>query len=310
MAPSTLNSQPWLFKISDDSCEVYLDQSIRLIASDPYEKWKYISVGCFLETLEIASRYLNVFSHISMYTNDGPLIAKLYFKDLDKKMAFNPEYESLFKAIKARRTHRSPFLNQKIDKSCLSKWKSISQYKGIETHWIEDRSSTQKFLGICREGLRAAHANKEWRREVSGWLNPLFSSKKRGIHVSGLGVSKWLMPVIPNCIKYLNLGKPISYKIYRNLMTAPLHSIICSQLDRPEDWVNAGKQAQRVILQIVSDGYQVSISVAGLSTRRFYDKTKHLLGGEDNPQFFFVVGKAINEQPQANRFSTHSKLAD
>ena len=209
-----------------------------------------------------------------------------------------------------KRSHDDPFLNEKIEESCLVKWKSTTRYKGIKTHWIEDRASIQKFLGVCREGLKSAHANKEWRREVSGWLNPLFSSKKRGIHVSGLGVPKWLMPVIPNCIKYLNLGKPLSYKIYKNLISAPLHNIICSRLDRPEDWVNAGKQAQRLMLQIVSDGYQVSISVAGLSTRHFYDKTKQLLGGDDNPQFFFVVGKAINEQPPSNRFRPHSKLED
>jgi hypothetical protein len=81
LAPSTHNSQPWLFKITDNLIEVYKNPKYYLPYADPLNRDLYISIGCCLENLIIASKYFRIFEKLEIILNDD-LVARILFKDV------------------------------------------------------------------------------------------------------------------------------------------------------------------------------------------------------------------------------------
>lgn len=55
LAANAWNSQPWLFHVADNRVDAYADTTRNLGAFDPYRRELYISLGCTLENLILAS---------------------------------------------------------------------------------------------------------------------------------------------------------------------------------------------------------------------------------------------------------------
>lgn len=53
LAPSTHNTQPWLFKVKDNSVEIYYDPKLKLPEADKEGRDLYISMGCLIENIII-----------------------------------------------------------------------------------------------------------------------------------------------------------------------------------------------------------------------------------------------------------------
>jgi hypothetical protein len=55
LAASPHNTQPWLFKVTDSSVDLYLDSRRHPGALDPYLREEHIGMGCALENLILAA---------------------------------------------------------------------------------------------------------------------------------------------------------------------------------------------------------------------------------------------------------------
>src|SRR3989338_7328667 len=80
LAPSTHNSQPWFFKIENNSCKIYADfEKYTIIEADPIKRDLYISLGCLIENLIVAAKYYNVFDRIEYCLEKGnDLVAEIF----------------------------------------------------------------------------------------------------------------------------------------------------------------------------------------------------------------------------------------
>src|SRR5579884_2621683 len=74
LAPSTHNTQPWRLKISDNACELYIDNNRQLPAADPLKRDMYISLGAFLHNLESAATAYNVLDNIELTDQTTDLV--------------------------------------------------------------------------------------------------------------------------------------------------------------------------------------------------------------------------------------------
>src|SRR5512137_2483946 len=57
LAPSSHNTQPWMFNVSDDKILVFADQSRWLSVADPDRREMYISLGAAIENLIISAEH-------------------------------------------------------------------------------------------------------------------------------------------------------------------------------------------------------------------------------------------------------------
>ncbi|HEY0867927.1 MAG TPA: nitroreductase family protein, partial [Fimbriimonas sp.] len=53
-APSTHNTQPWIFKLSEDAVEVYADRGRALTHLDPDRREMTMSIGAAIDHLRLA----------------------------------------------------------------------------------------------------------------------------------------------------------------------------------------------------------------------------------------------------------------
>ncbi len=112
LAASPHNTQPWLFKVTNSSIELYIDTRRNVGALDPYLREEHIGIGCALENLMLAAAangYQPTVTFlpgklVPISAEPGPkLLARV---DL---ATGNPEQSELYDAIPRRHTNRGPY---------------------------------------------------------------------------------------------------------------------------------------------------------------------------------------------------------
>jgi len=116
LAASAVNTQPWLFKVTTSSIELYADKRRNTGAFDPYLRELHISLGCALENLMLAATATGYQAAISIVTGRLDRIPADPGTDLVARVTFEPgerKESELYNAIPHRHTNRFPFNAQK-----------------------------------------------------------------------------------------------------------------------------------------------------------------------------------------------------
>jgi len=105
LAPSTHNTQPWLFKIRGDALVLYADRSRALPVVDPASRALTISCGAALFHLRITLRHFGYKGMVETFPNpiDKDWLARVY---VGERWHTTAEEHRLFQAIAKRRTNR------------------------------------------------------------------------------------------------------------------------------------------------------------------------------------------------------------
>jgi hypothetical protein len=114
LAANPHNTQPWLFKVRDQSIEIWADGSRNLGAMDPFLREMHIGLGCAIENIVLAAPY-NGYA-VSVETRSGSLtmIEKkkkaIHAATLKlAKLATAEPIPELYRAIPRRHTNRYPY---------------------------------------------------------------------------------------------------------------------------------------------------------------------------------------------------------
>ena len=85
LAPSSHNTQPWRFKVADNTVSLYADRARALPANDPDDRELTISCGCALMNLRVAAAHegLGVTYEITPDPDDEDLLAVISFSKAD-----------------------------------------------------------------------------------------------------------------------------------------------------------------------------------------------------------------------------------
>src|SRR5215469_16093227 len=80
LAPSGHNSQPWMFKIDEDTVELYADRSRALPVVDPDDRELTISCGAALLNLRVALRHFGYAGEVIPFPDpdDPDLLARVH----------------------------------------------------------------------------------------------------------------------------------------------------------------------------------------------------------------------------------------
>ncbi|MBI2450749.1 MAG: hypothetical protein HYV52_00200 [Parcubacteria group bacterium] len=291
LAPSTHNSQPWLFKITSNSCKIYSNSKISIKEADPLGRDLYISLGCLIENLTIAAKYFGVYENIIYRLNEEKnLVAEVFFKDNQKKENIDRNFEKLLEVIPKRFNARGLFENKKIEEEVLKNIVLVNSDKDLRIDFITEKEKIEKLSGLTAEGLKIAYLNSAFRKEMSGWINNNFSSKKRGIPGYALRMPAILSFIIPTLIKFFNLGKMLAKLNYQSMVSAPLVCVISARNNSPLTWLKIGRLSERLMLEFNLTGVKTSIFVAAVEMDDLYKKIQTIINSEYIPQFLFVAG--------------------
>ncbi len=295
LAPSTHNSQPWLFKIEGSYCRIYYNDKLLIPIADPSMRDLHISIGCAIENLVIASNYFNMFESVAYGPfDDCNLLATFKMKDeiTDRP---NSTYEPLLGAILKRINARGIFKKTPIQDSLISdidaKLKIEEYLQDTNVSFIQDKSRIEELARFTASGLRQAYRSRTFRKEMSSWMNNSLSFKKHGLHGYSLKMPFFLSFLIPILVRFKDIGAFLSEKNYQSVRSAPLAVIITAKENSEQIWLKTGRLAQRLMLEFYSKGLNTSIFVASIEIGDLYKEVQKLLNSTEIPQFLFVVGK-------------------
>ncbi len=315
LAPSTHNSQPWLFKIADTVIEFYKDTRLLLPQADPRGRDLHISLGCAIENAVLAAQYWGVFSRIEhIAKNDSALVAKIFMYDGGEMATSHSRLEKLIVAITDWVNARGVFHDVPVPETVsrdiltiLEKGQYIDDELTIE--YITEREKIEKIAALTAKGLRLAYGNSDFRKEISHWINHSLSAKKQGIPGYSLRMPFLMSFVIPKLIRFFDCGALLSKLNYRSVSSAPLVAIISSRDDNERMWTRVGRLAERAMLEFHAHGFNTSIFVAAIEMADLYKELQSITKNKEmRPQFLFAVGEIDFLHKKTPRHTVTEKL--
>jgi hypothetical protein len=242
LAPSSHNTQPWLFKlVGDDTIEVYADQSRWLKLADADKRELFISVGCALENLLIAAEhygYAALVDYFPKATNEDFVAAVHFHKRVEREMS-----SELFAAITARSTNHNEFEPTLISPEDKRRLENSCREEGIGLFLTSDLNIKRKVEELVIHADALQFADPEFRAELGHWIG-------EGV----FGASFLIAKISQFAVTHINLGSSNAQKDSHALRSSPVLGIICSERDGRQTQVQVGQVFERIYLKATSLG--------------------------------------------------------
>ena len=105
LASNPHNSQPWMFQVTDQSIDVYVDTRRNIGAIDPFLREMTMGIGCALENLLIAAAHVGQATNVTLLPDPGNPAHAAHIR----LFGATPAPADLYAAIPKRHTNRGPY---------------------------------------------------------------------------------------------------------------------------------------------------------------------------------------------------------
>ena len=249
LAPSSHNTQPWLFAIEPGVIHLRADRTRALPVNDPDDRELVISCGAALFNLRVAAWHAGATPALRLLPDpaDPDLLAIVRLHGGIPALA---EVERLHTAIELRRTHRDGFVDRALPVGLPDELRARAHAEGA---WLQilDDDERDRLAELIAEGDRMQWANRHWRRELAAWLHP----RRTG---DGLVTPELMAPLAQATVASLDVSMPTADHDRERARQAPALAALDTHGDRPRDWLIAGMALEHVLLHAASRGLQAA----------------------------------------------------
>ena len=166
LAPSSHNSQPWMFNVSEGDIRVFADKSRWLKVADADRREQYLSLGCALENLIIAAEHFGYNCNVSYFPGPDDHVATVSLLTTSR-----PTSDSrLFYAITSRQTNRNPYEPQAISEADLETIKSLSSDPDVGIFITRDSAIKKSFRDLVVQANGIQYSDVNYKSELGHWL--------------------------------------------------------------------------------------------------------------------------------------------
>ena len=254
LAGSSHNSQPWKAEVyGEDSILVFADTSRKLAVVDPTSRELCISIGAFIENLDLAARCLGYETEIKIQSGpadfSGPLASIILTRsDIS-------EEDAILTEIKLRTTLRTPFDSALIKQS---DWKKLISSDTSRIHFLPATSIKGKYIRKMESEAYTQQArNENAQDELAGWIrfsNKDVKAKQDGLTTDGMGIKGIGGFMVRNFFKPEDSKKEsfVSKGIDKTKLQAENCGgwiIITQPSENIESWINTGRLYQAMHLK-------------------------------------------------------------
>jgi hypothetical protein len=300
LAPSSHNSQPWLFDIAGKSVDIYADRTQCLPVVDPLDRELKISCGAALFFLRIATRHFG-------YTDVVELLPDSDRPDLLARVRLGGPHEAtkdeqvLFDAIPRRHTNRKPFQERELPVALPAALSSAAEKEGAHLRFVDDPEQRKAVGELIGEADRAQWADKRFRHELAAWVRTTTSTSYDGVQSNLLDMGDLNSYAIPHVIRNFDLGSGQASKDRDSVADTPALVILGTDGDTPEDWVIAGQALARVLLRAAVEGVTASYLNQPIQIQPLRETLSVLTGAARYPQVMLRMGYGENLTPTPRR---------
>jgi len=300
LAPSSHNTQPWLFRICADAVEVFADRARALPVVDPFDRELVISCGAALFNLRIALAHAGWKTEVELLPDPAcpDLLARVSFV---RHSPPSQETMLLFDAIPKRHTNRGTFEPRAVSAQLVSVLRKSVAFEGA---WLETLDGSAKLAAadLIAAGDRIQHRDTHFRRELAAWTVPNESSRADGIRASSLGfpdVASHFAPLLIRTFDWAKLGR--AAKDRELAAGSPLMCVLGTEHEEPAAWIAAGQALQHLWLTACAGGVQCSFLNQSIEVPALRSKLRTLIGRAGFPQLVLRLGYAESKRAGSRR---------
>lgn len=280
-APSSHNTQPWLFERGSAHVDVLADRLRALPVNDPFDRELTISCGCAVFGLEVEADALGLAPQVQAFPlgRDGDLLARVLLADTQGPAG---AHALLAPAIRQRHTWRGATLPTAPACALQARLRDVAARHGLELTTLEHGARSDA-AALVEEGDRMQWADPAWRRELALWMHP----RRLG---DGLTVPAAAAPVARAVVRATDMGRGVGHRDHDAVIAAPWIGLLSTTSDTPADWVAAGRALQHLLLEAALQGFHAAyynqpLQVAALRPRLA------VLAGAPFPQVLFRLAR-------------------
>ncbi len=290
LAPSVMNTQPWVFEISGSAIEVSEDENRVLRSSiDPLGRQMVISCGAAIFNLRVAAAYLG--REVDVRLNPGPS-GPLATVMLGQRGKANPYDAALFPAVRRRHTHRRPFVPRAVPGSVLFE---LAQCVHVENAAVVPVNRAQRGwlfdLIALAEGILGQ--TPAYEADLYKWTTRA-PSRGDGIPMRAFGT---LSSTGAPPMRDFGAARGIAPQVER-YAPDPWTAILVTASDDRVAWLHAGQALQRLLLTASSRGLGVSFLNQPLD---YPEIRRDLVTSAGYPQMILRMGYSAAETATPRR---------
>lgn len=237
LAPSSHNTQPWLFHVGDGEIWLYADATRALPVADPDQRELHISLGCALENLLIAAEYFGFGYEVRIpheERREGPAAVVRLGGGAEPSGFRGPD---LLDCIPRRRTNHSIYDAKPIPDEVRFALFACAVESDLKLHLLFDDAVKREVHDMVVEADARQFADPRWREELGYWIG------------QGAFGAPWLMAKMGQlAVTYVNLGRSTARRDALVLMSAPAFGLITAEHDTVGSRIRVGQLFERVYL--------------------------------------------------------------
>ena len=297
LAPSTHNTQPWMFHVTDDGIEVYADYSRRLPFADPADRELLMSVGAAITNFRVAAAWFG-FETTTLYETRPEDSLPVALIAIRETCAADEDLRRLVPAIRKRHTVRSAFTTEPLPPDATSAMCDLVE-RYPETLRLLRQSDRAWIADIVADGEQQLMAREPWRNELADWLRAPDGEAADGICTDSFGIrapfaaTEWV-------IRNMDLGQVQAKRDRERVEGASALVLVTADEDRTS-LVNAGEILERLLLTITQQGLQYSFLNQPIQAGSLRTKLQATTLTSRPPQLLLCVGIAEQRTQPAPR---------
>ena len=302
LAPSSHNSQPWRFEVRDNLILVSPERARALPESDKNNRQLYISLGAAIENIITAADFYNLKYNLRYFPGEFPnAAAVILFEDFGADSFLLPKDHGDMLAMTSRHTNRNKYTNEELPASFVKRLCAMSN-DDLRVDILSAGKVKDRIAEIVSDALIEAMDDKNFRRELSGYVKSNITSSKIGMPMFGFGMPTPVSFFASLILHMFNVNR-LSRKNDDALLNehTPHFAIISSRSDDPESWMMAGRLFQSMALLAERKNVKTAPMAAAIQIGDHYRKIMDALHTDFRPQFFFRMGYCDDAMPHSPR---------
>jgi len=289
LAPSSHNTQPWLFRISGDRLDLYADRSRGLPVVDPDDRELVISCGAALFHLRLALRHFGCAEASDVCPEPGSpdLLARVVLAGEHEP---TDEEHALFHAVGKRRTTRFAFADRTVSRELLALLGHAASAEGAWLRVVSGDAARSAVAELVARGDRVQMADKHFRRELAAWMRTNQSHAHDGMPGFALGFGDVMGAAGPLVVRTFDVGMGQAARDRDLALGSPVLAVLGTAADGTHHWVAAGQALARVLLRARVDGIVASFLNQPVELPDLRPELQRIVGGPGYSQLVLRMG--------------------
>jgi hypothetical protein len=304
-APSLHNTQPWRFRASAATIELYTDPGRRLDGLDPNGREMVISCGAALFGLRLAVRHAG-FRPVAEILPCWPRLDPLARLRLGPGAAVGPGERQFAAAVWLRHTHRGPFAPEPLPPGLLPALRRDAEAEGGALLVIPDDPRSEGLRRLVEAAERRQAGDPALVAETAAWTR--HGDARDGVPARAFPVRASIGPPrlrLRDFDQARGLGRlamPGSPPPRSELARTPAHApdervapatvVLLTAGDGPADWLRAGQALHRMLLRAATRWVFGSLHSQPLEVAPIRAALRARLGVAGAPQMVLQLGRA------------------